>query len=283
MKTAFILYKKEDAAINRVLIAKYFAALRAMGIRPGLVISDRLGYGEVFDLVRGAGFVINRTRDHGLAAFLESRGVFVSNPAVTNETANDKLLTYLRLSSVAPMLETRLLPREGEPPFPYPFVAKPAAGHGGKGVSMIRNAEDLAAFREACGEKAVAQPAASELGRDMRVYVVGGKPAAAMLRESDTDFRSNFSLGGRARFVPLSELAPDELSIVEAVSAALPLHYAGVDIMRDNGRAILNEIEDPVGARMLYINTAADPALMHAAFAKALAERLDEKNKTPEV
>ena len=266
MKTAFILYKKEDAAINRVLIAKYFAALRAMGIRPGLVISDRLGYGEVFDLVRGAGFVINRTRDHGLAAFLESRGVFVSNPAVTNETANDKLLTYLRLSSVAPMLETRLLPREGEPPFPYPFVAKPAAGHGGKGVSMIRNAEDLAAFREACGEKAVAQPAASELGRDMRVYVVGGKPAAAMLRESDTDFRSNFSLGGSARLIPAEEIPAEALEIVRRVCGLLPLHYAGVDIMRDKGRFILNELEDPVGARMLFINTDIDPAEEHIRF-----------------
>jgi glutathione synthase/RimK-type ligase-like ATP-grasp enzyme len=104
----------------------------------------------------------------------------------------------------------------------------------------------------------------------MRVYVIGGKPAAAMLRSSDTDFRSNFSLGGRAETVPVSELAWDEAEIVRAVCRELPLHYAGVDIMHDNGRAVLNEIEDPVGARMLYINTAIDPARLHAEYLESL-------------
>ena len=146
-------------------------------------------------------FVINRGRDAELAKYLEDRGVFVSNPSLVNGIANDKYLTYLKLSPLVPMLETHLL-TENEPPLPFPFVAKPAAGHGGAGVTMIKSAGELQKYRAEHGEKSVIQPLASEPPRDMRVYVIGGEPVCAMLRESKTDFRSNFSLGGSARLIP---------------------------------------------------------------------------------
>lgn len=265
MKRACLLYKKEDAQKNGVLIRKYFCALRGKGFHPGLLLTDRLSHGDVLDVCRGARLIINRTRDAALVRCLEQEGLRVSNPSLLTETANDKFLTYDRLHGLVPMLDTLLL-TEAAPPLPYPFVAKPAAGHGGNGVTMIKSGADLAAYRAAHPERSVVQPLASDLGRDMRVYVIGGRPAAAMLRESTADFRSNFSLGGRAKIVPISELRPDELKIVEAVASALPLHYAGVDIMHDHGRAILNEIEDPVGARMLYIYTKLDPAALHIRF-----------------
>lgn len=269
MKRACILYERHDAEKSRVLIRKYFDALRGAGYRVGLTITNGPPREAALRLVSSAAFVINRTRDAALAEYLEENGVFVSNPSVLTRTANDKYLTYERLHGLVPMLETQLL-TEAAPPLPFPFVAKPAAGHGGAGVTLIRSAEELAAYRAAHPERSVIQPVASVLGRDMRVYVIGGKPAAAMLRSSDTDFRSNFSLGGRAETVPVSELAGDEAEIVRAVCRELPLHYAGVDIMHDNGRAVLNEIEDPVGARMLYINTAIDPARLHAEYLESL-------------
>ena len=271
MRRACILYTRDDAAKNRVLIGKYFAAFARLGFRAGLVITDGLSHEDVLNAVLGCGAVINRTRDAELAFFLEANGVFVSNPAIVNETANDKYLTYERLSETVPMLETRLI-EGGGPPLPFPFVAKPAAGHGGAGVTLVRNGVEFAEYVSAHPERSVAQPFAKGKGSDLRIYVIGGRPAAAMLRESATDFRSNFSLGGSASFIPLSELEPDELRIAEAVCAALPLHYAGVDVMRDNGRAVLNEIEDPVGARMLYINTDIDPAELHARYAAGITE-----------
>lgn len=260
MKKAYVIYKKSDAAKNGVLINRYFAAIKSRGLFPSLVITDGLSKECVFGLVSDGEFVINRGRDAGLARFLEEKGLYVSNPSIVNETANDKLLTYERLNGLVPMLETRLL---SEGLLPFPFVLKPAGGHGGQGVTLIKSSDDLAKYRAEHPEKSVMQPVATEIGRDMRVYVIGGKPAAAMLRESKTDFRSNFSLGGTANIVPLSELRADECEIVRAVCSALPLDYAGVDIMRDHGRAVLNEIEDPVGARMLYTYTDLDPAKKH--------------------
>ncbi len=262
MKKAYILYKKSDAERNGVLIGKYFAAIRRRSLAPSLVITDRLPREAVFDLVSDGAFVIDRGRDALLARYLEERGLRVSNPSIVTETANDKLLTYERLHETAPMLETRLL-TEAEPQLDYPFVAKPAGGHGGSGVTLIRTPEELEAYRAAHPEKSVVQPFADAHGRDMRVYVIGGKPAAVMLRESDGDFRSNFSLGGSAKTVPVGELKEDETAIVNAVCSVLPLEYAGVDVIRDGDKALLNEIEDPVGARMLYIYTDVDPAERH--------------------
>lgn len=261
MKKAYILYKKEDAERNRVLIGKYFSALEYNGFIPSLVILDGLSRGEILSLVSDGGIIINRSRDADSARFLEEHGLRVSNPSLLNETANDKLLTYERLKETVPMLETHLL--TDTPALPFPFVAKPAGGHGGKGVTLVNDASELSLYRAAHHEKSVIQPVATEKGRDMRVYVVGGKPIFAMLRESATDFRSNYSLGGTARAIPLEDLKDDERAIVSAAASRLPLDYAGVDIMRDHGRAVLNEIEDPVGARMLYTFTDLDPAKMH--------------------
>lgn len=264
MKKAYILYRKADAAKNGVLINKYCAAFKKSGLFPSLVTLDGLDDAEVFELVSDGELTVNRSRESGTARALEERGLRVSNPSFVNETANDKYLTYERLHEAAPMLDTFLL--SGDPALPFPFVAKPAGGHGGKGVSLVKNEEELRLYRAAHPEKSVIQPLAADIGRDMRVYVVGGKPIAAVLRESKTDFRSNYSLGGTAKVVPLDELKEDEKSIVSTVCSMLPLDYAGVDIMRDRGRAVLNEIEDPVGARMLYTYTDIDPAAEHAAF-----------------
>ena len=265
MRRGVILYERADAEKNRVLIKKYSAALSKRGVAPSLILTDRLDEADVLSMAQGAELVINRTRNAALARYLEENGLFVTNPSAVTETANDKSLTYERLRALVPMLETHILTDE-KPPLAFPFVAKPAAGHGGNGVSMIRSEADLTAYRAAHPERSVVQPLASTLGRDMRVYVVGRRPVCAMLRESDTDFRSNFSLGGRARMIPVEGLSAEERGIVSAVCGALPLDYAGVDIIYNDGHPILNEIEDPVGARMLYIYTETDPAEEHVKY-----------------
>ena len=265
MTRSFILYTAEDAERNGFLIGRYRAACRARGFSLKLLLIDECPAGEmILSLAEKGSFVINRTRDAELAQRLADAGVTVSNPAEVCRTANDKLLTYERLSGLVPMLDTVPLESRDVPPLPYPFVLKPRGGHGGAGVELIENVAAFLAYTESFGSAGIiAQPVASERGRDMRVYAVGGRPVFAMLRSSDTDFRSNYCLGGRASSVPLREVERDALEIVEAVCAALPIDYCGIDIMRDGGRAILNEIEDPVGARMLYTYTDIDPAALH--------------------
>ena len=95
----------------------------------------------------------------------------------------------------------------------------------------------------------VIQPLATTLGRDMRVYILGDKPVAAVLRIGNGDFRSNFSLGGTVERVTLTQ---SEAALVARVCEVFDFDYCGIDIMYHEGKHVINEIEDVVGARMLY-------------------------------
>ncbi|MBQ3903879.1 MAG: hypothetical protein II744_02785, partial [Eubacterium sp.] len=104
-------------------------------------------------------------------------------------------------------------------------------------------------------ENSVCQMPASDLGRDLRVWVLGGEIKAAMLRVSKTDFRSNFCLGGEA--VPY-ELNEDEKALVKKITALVNGDYYGIDFVFNEGKIVFNELEDTVGARMLYAKTDMD-------------------------
>lgn len=184
---------------------------------------------------------------------LEARGIRCVNSARVSEICNNKARTYEFLHGnnipVIPWVSAR------QSDFPpeikeYPAVIKPCCGHGGANVTLIRNDEEYSQARKKIApDEYVIQPLATETGRDMRVYILGGEPVAAVLRCADGDFRSNFSLGGRVEAKTLSDA---ELALVKRVCALLPFDYCGIDIMYHNGAPVINEIEDVVGSRMLY-------------------------------
>lgn len=98
----------------------------------------------------------------------------------------------------------------------------------------------------------VLQPmiASGEVSRDLRVYVIGSRIVASVLRSSLKDFRANFSRGGE---VQLYELTPEQKELVNRVIHAFHFGMVGIDfILDENDNLILNEIEDVAGARMLY-------------------------------
>ena len=99
------------------------------------------------------------------------------------------------------------------------------------------------------------QEFASEPGKDVRVYVVGNRIVKAMLRTNENDFKSNYSLGGK---VAEYELNPEEEALVNKVIGGLNIGLAGIDFVFHQGMLYFNEIEDVVGARMLYANTDID-------------------------
>lgn len=71
----------------------------------------------------------------------------------------------------------------------------------------------------------------------------------AVIRKNNNDFRSNFSLGGEVKaYEPSQEM----VDIAVKISKLLNATYIGVDFLVDDNNVYLNEIEDPVGARMLY-------------------------------
>ncbi|MDO4568866.1 MAG: ATP-grasp domain-containing protein [Planctomycetia bacterium] len=191
-----------------------------------------------------------------LSRRLEEKGVRVLNSSRVSEICNDKWRTFEFFSSLGiPMMPTiQWRPDAQEEkcvPFSFPCVLKSTDGHGGTEVFRINSPQSLRKIKKdptICAKKWILQPMCAQPGRDVRVYCVGNQIYTAMLRRSTSDFRSNFSLGGS--FSPY-ELDAEEEKIVACVCEALPLDFAGIDIIFDE-RPVLNEIEDVVGCRMLY-------------------------------
>ena len=222
-----LIYTKEEAKRNRFAADKICALTGARLVTP--------------DYDGEALYVINRTNDFRVAERFEARGVRVFNPAAFSRLANDKQACY-------DFMETHgvpVLPTRYKTP---PFVKKPKNGHGGEGVLLCT---DEAQYDETM----VCQKAASDLGRDLRVWVIGGEIVTAILRVSQTDFRSNYCLGGEA--IPYA-LSQKETAQVKKIISLVQGDYYGIDFVFDNGAIIFNELEDTVGARMVYAKTDID-------------------------
>lgn len=211
------------------------------------VITRELGANLVTPDYRGeASFVINRSNDYKLAEYYENKGIRVFNPAFLSKLANNKQLCYDFMERNG----IKVLPTRYSTP---PFVKKPVDGHGGNGVVMCNSADDY-------DENMVCQKLASDLGKDLRVWVIGGEIIASILRVSETDFRSNYCLGGNA--IPY-DLSDDEIVQIKKIIALMNGDYYGIDFVFDNGKIVFNEIEDTVGARMVYDKTNIDIIKMY--------------------
>lgn len=260
--SGWILYTIGDSSWNPHYIRLYETACakRGMTICQGLydprLLSDQEAIRRLENLLltKRPQFVINRTRDFRLAQLLESEGIHVFNNAQLCRLGNDKALAYEYMQRRKIPVMPTICGLQTPPPW-YPAVVKSRGGHGGTEVFYIRNAP---AWREWNSQRRlqkdeqaqyIVQQAASELGRDVRVYVVGKEIRAAVLRVSDTDFRSNYCLGGSVRLYMLSS---EERALVQQAVCGLSIGMAGIDFIFHQGQMIFNELEDMVGARGLY-------------------------------
>lgn len=201
---------------------------------------------------------------------LEEAGVRCFNNATVSCIAHDKLatLTHAQQRGI-PVL--RSAPAENPEQFSNeePVVLKPRRGHGGQGVQLLKPG-----WRGSLDGLEVGgwmlQEVASEPGKDLRVYVMGGRIIGAYLRQSTGDFRSNFSLGGTATQVDLTGAHQD---LVHRVTQGFTGEFIGVDWLFHHGRMVLSEIEDVVGTRMIYASGGEDVFLRYVGFIAAAMQR----------
>ena len=193
--TGWLFYTPVGAARTRAFIDFWMTAAANRGVEMKLCLTDEPLPREKPD------FAVVRAMDPAFSLRLERMGVPVFNPASVSGICNDKWKTYCLASSLGvPFPETVYVPDPAFlPSAPYPYVLKACSGHGGTQVYLVRNEQEARAASEALkGVPSVLQQPVSDLGRDVRVYILGDRILASMLRISDTDFRSNFCLGGRA-------------------------------------------------------------------------------------
>lgn len=266
----WLIYDAFEADRNRAYINSYFASAKRRGVNLQLLLLEDMQW---YDGLKVGGaepalpdFVICRRPVTDLVEKLESLGVPVFNNSRVSRICNNKYLTSQTVAKLGVPVAEEYWHGCGLPPLApkLPCVAKPVDGHGGQGVFLCRCAEEYAAAAESLsGRECVLQRPVSDLGRDLRVYVLGAEPVAAMLRISDADFRSNFCLGGRAE---CHTLTAEEREYVRRIAEEFEFGLVGIDFIYDGGRPVFNEIEDVVGARMLYSLTDMDIADMYLEF-----------------
>lgn len=276
MKTGWLCYTEAESVRNARLIEYYRKAAGRQNVELKLVLKERLRTeitdgenhfyyeektekGILEQKIRKPDFAVCRVMDPDFNRMLTVTGIRVFNNSFVSAVCNDKALTYQYVAGNGiPILDT-WYDREQCKKKGFPIVVKPVDGSGGKGVMLLQNEEELQSALEGPlrGRRVVFQKAASDLGKDLRVYVLGDQVVAGMLRQSHKDFRSNFTLGGSARRYSFTE---QELELIHKVIRLFDFGLVGIDFIFDQGKMVFNEIEDVVGARMLYTCTDIDIA-----------------------
>ncbi len=260
---AWLIYDRFEAERNRHYIQMYFDECSRRNIDLSLLLVEDMTIGindgRCIVVYKGTelerpDFAICRTIDPLLTRQLELMGMPVFNNYQVSSICNDKRKTYQHVSQAnVPIMDTIFVHKGFSSEIWYPAVAKPAFGKGGRDVFLVRDHRELQnALDRIPDSEIVIQRAASDLGRDLRVYVIGRRIIAAMLRVSVTDFRSNFCLGGKACIYDLND---DERRMVNRITDLFDFGLVGIDFIFDKGKPVFNEIEDVVGSRMLYAYT----------------------------
>ena len=263
-----MIYEPGNVERNRRYIELFVRSAKRRGAAMDVLTTDGIscGFREAapFFYYRGApysaDYVLMRCMRPLLSAQLEDMGMRVFNNARVSALCNDKRLTARHFAARSlPFVATAFADAAcGAQPFPYPVVVKAAGGCGGRQVFLCADDEEYArALESVSPDAAVVQPLLRAGGRDVRLYMLGGRVRAAMERYSDgADFRSNFGLNGKARpYRADAKLEALALRAIDGLDAGL----VGVDFLFDEKSDVyLNEIEDAVGTRMLYQYTDID-------------------------
>jgi ribosomal protein S6--L-glutamate ligase len=130
-----------------------------------------------------------------------------------------------------------------------PVVIKLTEGTQGIGVVLGETDKSaksvIEAFRGA-NVNILVQEFIKEAGSsDLRIFVVGGKVVASMMRTgAPDDFRSNLHRGGSAKTI---KITPEERSTAVRAAKVMGLNVAGVDLLRSNHGPVIMEVNSSPG------------------------------------
>jgi gamma-F420-2:alpha-L-glutamate ligase len=187
---------------------------------------------------------------------LEAQKIPVFNNSFVSRICNDKgkTIQYIESGTDVSCVPTKGFKNEKLKPEllqNYPkHVIKAADGHGG--AQVFRTMEAFEKIKKGIGKSDfIIQPFIHGPGKDVRVYVIGKEIVGAVERTAPAGgFRSNFSLGGSVKNHMLSD---ENRRNVNKICELFSFGLVGIDfIIDEESHFLLNEIEDVVGARMLY-------------------------------
>lgn len=240
----YVYYSSADAERNRGFINDLMLHASRMDIALMLLIDEE-------EPDNDTDFILFRDRNTELSSKWEAAGFRMINRSEVNRIANNKfktfeLATLLGVPAVPTIKAKSILDVPS-----FPIVLKTIDGHGGDEVFLCHTQDDAEEFFSRFeGRRTIVQPYIESDSTDVRVFMLGDEVLGAVKRIGDESFKSNFTLGGSVEKYTLSVWQETE---VRKIAIALKSDYIGIDfLLLPNGDWLLNEIEDPVGARSLY-------------------------------
>lgn len=240
----YVYYASEDAERNAAFIEDLIHEAERVGIDLQLLVDEET------PPVRGD-FILFRGRQFTTAMKFELDGWHVFNSSEVNRIANNKILTYELAQNLGiPAIKTKECLSLDEIAS-FPTVIKTVDGHGGNEVFLCHTAEEASkVFSQFQNRKLITQPYIESNSTDVRVFMLGHEIIGAVKRIGQDSFKSNYTLGGTIeKYIPPTAMANAAIKIAKTLKS----DYIGIDfLLLPNGHFVLNEIEDPVGARSLY-------------------------------
>jgi gamma-F420-2:alpha-L-glutamate ligase len=262
-KMGWLIYSKKDALENSSYIDWFIEEARLQDLNLTLVLREDLTIGlfnneHTVQLhqkqVTLPQFAVVRTIEPLLSLHLEKCGIKVFNSSEISHICNHKSLTHLELNKLnIPMVDMIFMKKENlsaAPPMDFPFAVKEATGRSGKQVYFIQTSKDWEqCYQKLSATDLVIQSTQVQVGKDIRVFIVGKEIIGAVLRESNHDFRANFKLGGTATWYPLHS---EQIKMIHKIIHHFDFDMVGIDFLIGlDGEFLFNEIEDVVGSRIL--------------------------------
>ncbi|OFZ70540.1 MAG: hypothetical protein A3K03_00270 [Bdellovibrionales bacterium RIFOXYD1_FULL_44_7] len=196
--------------------------------------------------------------DYGLAVVeqFEMMGTFVINSSRAIAESRNKMRSLQVLSEAGLIIPATVLTRSqrgikmaAKIVKGMPVVLKVLQGTQGVGVMLVHTPISMSSVMDTLHglnqDVMIQQFILEGAGRDYRIFVIGKKVIAAMMRTAPQgEFRSNLHRGGEAKLVRLPKAY--ERAAVKAVQK-LGLQIAGVDIMESNAGPMIIEVNSSPG------------------------------------
>jgi [lysine-biosynthesis-protein LysW]--L-2-aminoadipate ligase len=203
-----------------------------------------------FDLVIDR--AVSATAGQNAIRILDALGVRCVNPAAAIDACSDKLRTTLALEVAGvPTPRVRVAFDQDSAltaieELGYPAVLKPTIGSWGRLLARVNDrdaAEAVIEHKLTLGSfphhVLYIQEYIDKPQRDIRVFVVGGEPIAAIVRESE-HWVTNTARGGRARGL---KIPPDMADLCRRAAASVGADVVAIDLLECPHRGLLvNEL-----------------------------------------
>jgi ribosomal protein S6--L-glutamate ligase len=239
MRVAIITERKTDRDAKSPVMQELDRALEARGVEVATIYPEDAALDvdavrpehDLYVLKSGA------TPAMSLAALLSETGARILNPYHTVLRMRDKVLATKALSEAgAPQPRTYLAwePAQLSDALALgPLVVKPVRGSKGRGVTVVRTADDLAAV-PADGDLLFAQEYCAPDGRDLKIYAIGGEyfgvrrvfPARTYEDKLGEPFEVSSELRGLA----------------ESAGRAFGVDLFGLDVVMSDGRPVVVDV-----------------------------------------